>query len=126
MGELFIHVIWVAGMRMIAQGTDGLSRGDLMGGVLSGMDMLNFVPLNKSVEERQPGFAQFWMASMEDTFPSHHLDPSGWFDNAYKPGNYMWTPPPAAALEAVEQLCEAKQIRPKGAHIFACPALMTN
>jgi hypothetical protein len=28
-GGLFIHVIWIAGTRMIEQGTDGLSRGTL-------------------------------------------------------------------------------------------------
>ncbi|KAL7567716.1 hypothetical protein ACA910_012051 [Epithemia clementina (nom. ined.)] len=39
-GDLFIHVIWVAGTRMIEQGTDGLSRRDLMNGVLAGGDML--------------------------------------------------------------------------------------
>ncbi|KAL7568333.1 hypothetical protein ACA910_018466 [Epithemia clementina (nom. ined.)] len=125
-GKLFIHVIWVAGIRMISQGTDGLSRGDLTSGVLAGMNMLDFVPLNQTVEERHPGFASFWMESMNDTFPACHLDPPGWFNEAFKPGNYVWTPPPAAALEAVDQMCESRQIRPDGAHLFACPALMTN
>ncbi|KAL7571472.1 hypothetical protein ACA910_019224 [Epithemia clementina (nom. ined.)] len=50
-GVLFIHVIWVTGTQMIKQGTDGLSRGDLMNGVLSGQDMLTFVPLNRGVED---------------------------------------------------------------------------
>jgi hypothetical protein len=31
-GELIIHFVWIAGKRMIAQGTDGLSRGELWQG----------------------------------------------------------------------------------------------
>ena len=44
MGKIFLHLIWVAGTRMIQQGTDGLSRGDLLNGVMSGAGMLAYVP----------------------------------------------------------------------------------
>ncbi len=40
-----IHVIHVSGKRMIAQGTDGCSRGSLMEGVMAGQDMLSFIDL---------------------------------------------------------------------------------
>jgi hypothetical protein len=40
-----LHVIHIAGKRMIQQGTDGLSRGDMMPGVMGGVDMLSLVPL---------------------------------------------------------------------------------
>jgi len=39
---------------MIAQGTDGCSRGFLMEGVLRGEKMLSFVDLGKSAMERHP------------------------------------------------------------------------
>eukprot|EP00978_Attheya_sp_CCMP212_P029827 scaffold107351_cov30-Attheya_sp.AAC.1 len=39
-GKLFLHVVWVAGTRMIEQGTDGGSRGDFTTGVLRGEAML--------------------------------------------------------------------------------------
>ncbi|KAL7577652.1 hypothetical protein ACA910_015166 [Epithemia clementina (nom. ined.)] len=126
-GDLFIHVIWVAGTRMIEQGTDGLSRADLMNRVLAGGDMLSFVPLNKTAEERQSGVVQFLMSSTQGCFdfiPLNH--PDDWFDKALKPGNFVWIPPPATAREAVEQLCQSKHLCPQGAHIFICPALMTN
>lgn len=45
---MVIHVIHVSGKRMIAQGTDGVSRGFLMEGVMAGDDMLSFVDLGKS------------------------------------------------------------------------------
>ena len=35
-GELIIHFIWISGKRMIAQGTDGVSRADLSSGVMGG------------------------------------------------------------------------------------------
>ena len=53
-----IHFIHVAGTRMIEQGTDGLSRGDLSEGVMRGQRMLGFVPLHLTVIERSPKLKQ--------------------------------------------------------------------
>eukprot|EP00956_Cyclotella_meneghiniana_P034238 scaffold102682_cov132-Cyclotella_meneghiniana.AAC.1 len=39
---------------MIAQGTDGCSRGVLLEGVMSGQSMLSFVDLDKTAVERSP------------------------------------------------------------------------
>jgi hypothetical protein len=47
-----IHLIHVAGTRMIEQGTDGISRGNLMEGVMTGMNMLEFVPISLSTISR--------------------------------------------------------------------------
>mmetsp|Transcript_12347 Transcript_12347/g.17587 ORF Transcript_12347/g.17587 Transcript_12347/m.17587 type:complete len:135 (+) Transcript_12347:3574-3978(+) len=46
-GRLFVHMVWISGKRMIAQGTDGISRGDYTSGVLVGKKYLSFIPLNK-------------------------------------------------------------------------------
>jgi len=43
--SLFAHLIWVAGTRMIGQGTDGASRGDMSNG---------HVPLHLDALERLP------------------------------------------------------------------------
>ena len=51
---LLIHIIHVAGTRMIDQGTDGCSRGFLMEGVMAGTDMLYFVDLGKTAIQRHP------------------------------------------------------------------------
>jgi hypothetical protein len=48
-----IHVIHVAGMMMFEQGTDGISRGDMMTGVMGGADLLSFFPLALTALERQ-------------------------------------------------------------------------
>lgn len=53
-GQLKLHVIHVAGSRMIAQGTDGLSHGDFTMGVMSGHPILSFVPLHLDALDRSP------------------------------------------------------------------------
>ena len=47
-GTLRIQVIHVVDTRMISQGTDGLSRGLMMEGVISGEYIMSFVPLHLS------------------------------------------------------------------------------
>lgn len=45
-----------------------------------------------------------------------HLTAEGWFEEAFNQGPFIWTPPPAASLVALEHMCEAKHIRPEGGH----------
>jgi hypothetical protein len=52
-GKAFIHVVWISDRQMIAQGTDGLSRGKFTSGAMRGMPMLEFVPLHLSVLDRR-------------------------------------------------------------------------
>jgi hypothetical protein len=47
-----VHLIHVAGTRMIWQGSDALSRGDENAGIMAGEDMLSFVPLHKQAIDR--------------------------------------------------------------------------
>ena len=70
------------------------------------------------------------------------LDYEGWFERAhdivggsknadgvwipeYREATYIWTPPPAAALVAVEQLRRARLKREGSTHIMILPRLMT-
>jgi hypothetical protein len=50
-----LHVIHISGKRTIQQGTDGLSQGDMMSGVMGGVDLLSFVPLGERADERCVG-----------------------------------------------------------------------
>ena len=43
---LFLHVLWISGTRMIEQGTNRLSRGDLNEGVMAGKDFLSLLPFD--------------------------------------------------------------------------------
>ncbi len=49
-----LHLVHIARTRMIAQGTDGLSRGMFTEGVVAGKDMLAFMDIARSAAKRQP------------------------------------------------------------------------
>ena len=60
-----IHLIHVAGPRMVAQGTDVLSRGNLLEGTLAGRDMLSFVPISIPAHHRSNNLIA-WFRSWTD------------------------------------------------------------
>lgn len=141
-GGLKLHVIHVAGTRMMEQGTDGLSRGSLLEGVMSGESMLEFVPLGDSALDRAVGLKE-WLDSWWGGGLAAHLMPKDWFrrghgvvggerneDGIWFPkldlhGPCVWSPPPAAATVAVEELRKARHKRPSLPQLFVCPRLMT-
>jgi hypothetical protein len=57
--DFTLHMVHVTGTRMINQGTDGLSRGIFLEGVVRGEDMLSFVDLSQTAIERHPGVLDF-------------------------------------------------------------------
>ena len=138
-----VNIISVAGMKMIEQGTDGLSRGDLLEGVLNGQRMLSFIPLHLSALDRALSLKN-WISSWVGTgrqesieFLSH----KGWFERGhdingyrvncdgrklptYLKGIFIWTPPPAAARQALEELRQARHKRQVSTHVFIVPHLM--
>ena len=147
--ELFIgsiiHFVHVSGHRMIAQGTDGTSRGDLGEGVMKGQSMLSFVPLHLTALERSKNLKEQIRKAIvprKDEGEIIFLDYADWFLRAhdivggsknedgvwipeYKSGTYIWTPPPAGAQLAVEQLRRARLKRENSTHVVVLPRLMT-
>ena len=126
-GEAFIHVVWVAGKRMISQGTDGLSRSDLTSGVMRGESMLNFVPLHQSAHQRQPKVLSSLLRTIiDDTDDVRVLNPEDWFTQpAERDGIFVWMPPPCIADVAVFMMAEAWHLRPWNTHVFIAPSLMS-
>eukprot|EP00978_Attheya_sp_CCMP212_P014301 scaffold36374_cov58-Attheya_sp.AAC.7 len=124
-GKLFLHSVWVAGTRMIEEGTDGGSRGDFTTGVLRGEAMLGFVLIQFNALERQEGLEE-WLLSWFAVQEAEVLDPEGWFHRGHQTGNFIWAPAPAATDVAVELLCDSRHARPWNAHLFVCPALLTS
>jgi hypothetical protein len=146
---LVVHMIHVAGTRMKDQGTDGLSRGDLLEGVMKGNDFLSYIPIHLSACERSPKLAAWLEKVFGDRDSLELLSPNDWFKRGHditgwererppgwsarspglwypklESGCYLWEPPPAAARFAVEELRKARLKRQVSTHIFVCPRLM--
>ena len=135
-----IRVIHVPGKRMIAQGSDGLSRGNFNEGVMAGGSMSSFIPLHHSATSRSAAvvpWVESWLGS-EALRHTTWLEPRGWFRRGHdvvgghrnvdgmwlpriQPGIHVWTPPPIVASFAVEQLRRARHKRQESVHIFLCP-----
>ena len=140
-----IHFVHIAGTRMITQGTDGLSRGDFNTGVMRGEGMLSFIPLHLSPLEREEnlepwirevvtpsaGETEILFLNYADWFQRGHdiiggeLNGDGVWTPIYESGTYIWTPPPSAALIAVEQLRRARLKRECSTHVFIVPKIMS-
>ena len=139
-----INFIHVAGTRMIAQGTDGLSRGDLNEGVMKGDPLTSFIPLHRSAMDRQPEL-KTWVKTFVLPAKSGEeiifLDYEGWFEKGhdiiggernedniwmpkYRSATYVWSPPPAGAQIAVEQLRRARLKRELSTHVMIVPRVM--
>ena len=137
-----IHFVHVAGTRMIAQGSDGLSRGNLSEGVMKGTPMDDFIPLNESALDRSHGLKS-WLESWtgEDL---EFLGPKDWFVRGhdivegefevnvdgfkwptYRKGTFVWSPPPAAAESMLEELRKARHRRTTSTHLILIPRLLT-
>jgi hypothetical protein len=138
-----IYVIHVSGKRMIAQGTDGCSRGSLMEGVMTGEDMLTFVNLALNAVEHHPPILD-WVHTWTDRPDLVALTPEGWYEKGHgitggvlyehkvwisthnkKGGLFLWTPPPAVADVAIEELLKARHKRTDTFHVVMIPCLMT-
>ena len=140
-----LYVVHVAGTRMIAQGTDGLSRGSFLEGVVAGGQMLSFIDLSLSATIRAPGVVDFvksWVEpvlgglkilSPEEWFVEGHgivggeKDARGvWIPTHAGGGNaYLWSPPPVIADVALEECLKAVHKRTDSFHIFVIPRLFT-
>lgn len=116
-GNFILKIVHVAGTRMIAQGTDGLSRGERQVGALSDPEQ-NCVPLHLDPITRQPTLVS-WIEQWMDE-PFRIATPEDWFWNAHNAGCYdpsetlppwIWTLPPAAAIHALEEFGIARAKR---------------
>mmetsp|Transcript_15422 Transcript_15422/g.21970 ORF Transcript_15422/g.21970 Transcript_15422/m.21970 type:complete len:634 (+) Transcript_15422:1647-3548(+) len=125
-GDVFIHVIHIAGTRMIEEGADGLSRGNINEGVMTGVDILSYIPLHVDAGTRSEGLTEWVLSWCQQGVNYQVLSPSGWYTIGQDTDHCLWMPPPAAADVAVELLGKAKHKRPTTEHIFVCPRLMTN
>ena len=136
-----IHLIHCAGTRQIAQGSDGLSRGDLTEGVMSGVSMLQFVPIHLGAFERAPDSLLQWIRGWTGSPGLEPLTPNQWFTLGqniaggykgedglwfpeYKTDTRLWAPAPAAGRPVMEQLRTSRHRHFNCLHVLVCPRLM--
>jgi hypothetical protein len=125
-GNLWLHVIHVAGTWMQAEGADGTSQGNHATGVMSGDSVLDYVPLHKGAIELEPG-VRAWLTKVwdEERGGLKFLTPKDWFTHGATPRNCVWAPAPAAADAAAEQMAGRIHQHPGLCHVFVAPRLMT-
>lgn len=139
--ECKILVSHVSGLRMQAQGTDGLSRGTHSDHILSSEDIIDNIPFDKSALERSPLLLE-WIKSWagknvesltpEDWYIRGHdllggfYDKQGFWRFNEKEGIFLCSPPPTAADVALEELRKARIKRQRSTHIFICARLLTS
>ena len=132
-----LYAIHVSGSRIIRQGTDGVSRGDLQPSSGVEQPVRYFAPIHLTAFEQSVSLKE-WVESWT-TEKSFTLDPSEWFFEAHdlrtdpstphprevfqKSGVHIWTPPPCVANVALEQLRLARLKRQVSTHIFIVPRL---
>jgi hypothetical protein len=141
-GDIRINMIHVPGSRMIAQGTNGLSRGDLTEGVMAGDNMTRHFPLRFLALERQPSVLQWlqsWIPggtltqlSIADWFDKGHgilgwaTNASGWATPIECSSQWLlWSPLPALAEVLLDELDESRHKHKHLNHIIILPRLMT-
>ena len=137
--DVKVHIFHVAGTRMIAQGTDGVSRGFLGEGIMDGQSMISFIPIHLSAVDRW-ALLGVWIESWVGLDPIW-LNPRDWFDVAHDLGDwrtcwdgfdrpdlkegrtYIWSPPPFVADVAIAELRKARIKRQTSTHVFIVPKL---
>ena len=109
-GNFELHLVHIAGTRMIEIGVDGLSRGELQLGALDDAT-LGLVPLHLASIQRSPalrGWLDSWLGGEWNL-----AEPNDWFYTAQQGGSngwpeasvtWAWDLPPAAAIHALEEL----------------------
>jgi len=94
---LILHITHIAGTQMMQQGTDGLSRGDVSGGVMADQDMHLFIPLHFTTLDRAPSLLP-WLQSWLPIDSIHPLTPEEWFERGHglqggcKNSDGIWIP----------------------------------
>jgi hypothetical protein len=122
--DIILHVVHISGKRMIAQGTDGLSRADHSQGVMQGKPIQDFVPLHLSPYDREVEIKP-WLDRITAGLNPIFLTPEDWFTTGHGHGTFVWVTPPAATEVVVEQLGRARLKRPSSLHLILVPRVMT-
>ena len=96
-----LHAIHVAGTNMKRAGIYGLYRGDILEVMMTGQNPLDFIPMNKSADERSGGQVVSWINSWWKDMTGaacggralKRFSPADWFQLHTQDRPRLWTPP---------------------------------
>eukprot|EP00957_Ditylum_brightwellii_P004969 378351-Ditylum_brightwellii.AAC.1 len=135
-----IHLVHCAGTHMIAQGTDGLSQGSMVEGIINGDIIFSFIPTHLLATAVHPPLKDWiftWVPRETEI-----ICLSGWFERGhdivggtqsseglwhptYASDIYVWDPPLATLAAAIEQLQKAYHKCQTSTHIVVIHKLFT-
>ncbi len=136
-GFIWLHVTHVASTGIIAQGTDGLSWGDLNDNILQGISLEDFISLHLSAWQWSPlvlHWLQSWFPqatitplSVDDWYEWGHGIKGGvctswsmWHPMETTDAWCLWDPPPAAGSTALDELYTSQHKHTQFNYIFLC------
>ena len=107
-GELVLHVIHIVVIRMIEAGIDGIYGGGDLGGMIRGVNSLQFYPLYQGVVVRsanlEPWIRNWWGESLSILIEKYSFE--------YKGDNILWYPCTDAEETALELLLYSRLQQP--------------
>jgi hypothetical protein len=110
---------------MITSGVDALSHGNYNAGIILGIDVRQFLPMNLSAWDVAGNILEDWCKSWMGIDYAPPLTPKGWFEYGHLPGVHIWTPPLAAALIALKELLRSWHKQPSlVTHVVLIPQLL--
>jgi hypothetical protein len=100
---------------------DGLSRGDLSNGDMTGQLMLDFAPIDRPAHFRSSTLHK-WLIKWAG-LATVTVSPKDWLHRAHQDGHLLWIPASTLAEVAVEQLRESQHTCAWNSHIVVFPRL---
>jgi hypothetical protein len=103
-----------------------LREGGHSTGVMRGSHVLEYVQLHKTALELEPNLKRWFENNWDQARgPLRFIEPNNWFAHGDPGGNMLWSPAPAAAEAASEQMARTIHKYPNTCHLFVCPRLIT-
>ena len=109
-GELILHIVHIVVPIMIEAGIYGLFRGNNLGGMMRGLDLLKIVLLGRGATEISEKFEPWISSWWGDTLTP--LETMGWFEEDKKRYNLLWDPSLSVMKTALDLLLEDRLKRP--------------
>ena len=120
-GELVLHVIHIVVIRIIEAGIDSIYGGENLGGMIRGVNSLQFYPLYQGVVVRsanlEPWIRNWWGESLNSIIAKD------WFE--HKGYNLLWATLPATAETSLDLLLKSRLQQPYKSHVVVVPWLIT-